>query len=116
VVADRAQCPAGPGAHEVLGQQCDDRDQPPDEPEVPLVAGVVLTGDLERTEVDRPEGGLRADGGAVVAAGDVAEVAPDVLADEDQAERDDREVVPAQPQRERPDQPAEHRADGGGCQ
>jgi hypothetical protein len=39
-----------------------------------------------------------------------------VLADEDQPERDDGEVVAAQPQREGPDEPAEHRADGRGGQ
>jgi hypothetical protein len=114
VVTHRPQRPARTGAHEVLGEQRDDRHQRPHEPEVALVARVVLARDLERAQVDRADGGLRADGRAVVAAGDVPQVPPQVLPDEDQPEGDDRQVVAAQPQRERPDQPAEHGPDRGG--
>ena len=55
-VADRLHRAAGPRAHEVLGQQRDDRDEPPDQPEEALVARVVLDRRrLEVGEVDRAE-------------------------------------------------------------
>lgn len=114
-VADGLQRAAGPRPDEVLGEQRDDGDDTPDQPEVALVAREVLPAERQVGEVHGTELRRRVDADAVVAAGQVGHVAEDVIAEVDQAERDDREVVAAQPQRKRPDGGADDAPDQAGA-
>ena len=109
----RTACIARPGprAHDVLGQQRDDRDERPDQPEPALVAACSCSpNELEVVEVERADRGRGAlDRRAAVAAGDRRPGCAKMCSPTNtQAERDDRQVVAAQAQRERPDERADH--------
>ena len=73
--------------------------------------GVQIVPKISRVlDVEEPDVRRRVDRRARVAAGDLLEVAEQVLAEEHEAERHDRQVVAAQAQRERPDERADRRA------
>src|SRR3546814_10357078 len=90
----------------------DDGDDGPDQPEHALLGLVAHAVDGEVLEVPGADGGGGGlDAGAGAAAGDALPALPEVLAEEHQAEGDDHQVVAAEPQREGPDDGADHEAD-----
>ena len=102
----RIACIARPGRVRTmfLASSAHERDEPPDQPEPALVADVLVAEDRDGVEVERPERDRRPSTEVPgVAAGEPLEVAEQVLAEEHQPERHDRQVVAAQAQRERAD-------------
>src|SRR5918992_3251361 len=84
-VADRLDRPARPRADDVLGEQRAQADEPPHQPEPPLVADVLVAEDRDRVEVERAERRLGGDRRARVAAREPFHVSEQMLAEEDEA-------------------------------